>query len=146
MCQISGTLLSNTPSNTNSRSEDITTKPSIAFLQLIKLDLTTDSNLLNLINSYNNTVFIDSLYEMGCNLWASLLSKLGGNFFKISSILDLITSSGDYPPPPAVLGNKDRIVPVIKLVSKIALLISALGCNPKTSVGSLRAMLLIASL
>lgn len=58
---MSGTLLSNTPSNTNSRSEDITTKPSIAFLQLIKLDLTTDNNLLNLINSYNNTVFIDSL-------------------------------------------------------------------------------------
>lgn len=89
---------------------------------------------------------MDSSYDIGCNLSASLLSKLAGNFYKISLIFVLIISSADYPPPPAVLGNNDKIDSVMKLVSKIALLISALGCSPKTSVGSLRGIAKIASL
>ena len=43
-------------------------------------------------------------------------------------------SSADAPAPPADLGNNDRIVLVTELVSKIAEDISALECNPNTSV------------
>lgn len=68
LCHMLGTLLSKTPSYTNSRSSDITTKPSIAFFTFIKLFLTTFSNLLNLNNSYINTVFIDSDGVIGCLL------------------------------------------------------------------------------
>lgn len=73
-------------------------------------------------------MFIDSSLLIGCNLSASLVSKLGGSLPNISLIFSLIISSADYPPPPAVLGNNERIVDVMKFVSKIALLISALGC------------------
>jgi len=53
-------------------------------------------------------------------------------------IFSLIISSADYPAPPAVLGSNDKIVSQMKLVSIIELLISALECSPKTSVGSFK--------
>lgn len=47
-----------------------------------------------------------------------------------------MSSSGDEPAPPALLGSNDRIDPQMKLVSKRAELISAFSCKPNTSVGS----------
>lgn len=113
-CHNSGYLLSNIASKTFSRSNDITNNPSIAFPKSINDDLTVDNNLLNLINSYYNTVFIDSSYTTGCNLFAFSVSKFAGNFYNIAYIFSFIIYSALFPPPAVVLGNIDNIVSLLK--------------------------------
>lgn len=49
LCHISGTLLSNTQLKTISKSEDMTSNPSIAFPTFVREFLTVFSNLLNLM-------------------------------------------------------------------------------------------------
>ena len=75
MCQVSGTWLSNTLLKTKSKSELITTNPSIALPKSTNYDLTVLNNLLNLINSCYKTVFIDSSYLTGCFLAAASTSN-----------------------------------------------------------------------
>lgn len=99
---------------------------------------TVFNSLLNLINSYCNTVFIDSKYLTGCSFLALSVSKRGGNFFNNTYIFSCIISSGFYPFPPDSLGNNPKIVSQIKLVSIIAEVIAALECSPNTSVVSKR--------
>ena len=57
-----------------------------------------------------------------------------GNLDKIYLHFSFIRSSADAPAPPVDLGSNDNIVDVMKLVSIIADEISALSCNPNTSV------------
>lgn len=70
-----GTLLAIILLKAVSNAVDITTKPSTALHKFTKVDLTTASNLLNLSNSYYNTVFIDSSYLVGCYLATYSLSN-----------------------------------------------------------------------
>lgn len=131
---------------TVSKSALITTSPSIALIKSPKDDLTVFNSLLNLISSYYKTVFIDSSYLTLCFLLASSTSKSCGNLFRIYWLFSLSISSGEAPWPPTALGNNESTVPQTKLVSIIALLISALSWSPKTSVASLSGRFLMYSL
>ena len=52
-------------------------------------------------------------------------------------------SSGVAPAPPTDLGSKESTVLQIELVSIIADVISAFGCNPNNSVSCLKGILFI---
>lgn len=79
-------------------------------------------------------MFILWLYYTGCFRAASSTLNLFGNLDNIYLHFSLISSSADAPAPPVDLGSNDNIVDVMKLVSIIADDISALSCNPNTSV------------
>lgn len=121
----------------SSRSDDITTSPKIALPMLIRDERTIDNNLLNLSNSYNRTVFIDSSYVIGCLFCAYSISKFFGNFSKIPLHASESTSSCVLPAAPATLGYIVNAVANIDLVTLMAEVISALLCIPNTSVRSL---------
>ena len=74
---------------TFSRSEDIVKNPSIALPKSITELLIVFSNLLNLISSWCNTVFMDSVYSTLCVFLTKSMSNDLGNLAKISLHLSL---------------------------------------------------------
>jgi len=136
LAHVSGTKLSYILLNTSSKSELISTSPSIAFPSYINELVTTFNSLLNLINSYYSTVFIDSSYLTGCFFDANSVSNGLGSLANKAEHLSLIIYSGLNPVPPTDLGNSDKAVSNKLFVSRIALEISALSCRPKISVFS----------
>lgn len=81
---------------------DIGTKPSMAFYNWSKLLYIVYNNLLNLISSWFNTVFIEFSGVIGCIF--SAISKLNflGSLFIIFKHNSFIISSGFFPDPPAI--------------------------------------------
>lgn len=100
-----------------------------AFLMFCNVDRTTDVRRLNLISSWRNTVFIDSVYSTGNsfitytqththNLMNRLLLiystfsmlKSGGSFESMSVASSSTTCCGDLEPPPEVRGKVSRML------------------------------------
>ena len=109
----------------------------MAFIRSPSEQRTVLKILLNLINSYWSTVFIDSPYFTGCFLLAYSTSRGIGSLCRIYAHFSFKSSSGEAPAPATVLGSSERTVLQTKLVSIMAELISAFACRPNTSVGSL---------
>lgn len=76
----------------------------------------TMSNLLYLITSWTNTVFIDSSYDVGYYLNTSSNGIASGVLLYTNVAISSMVSSLDLPTPAADLGCTDRIVSNITLV------------------------------
>lgn len=90
-------------------------------------------NLLNLVNSYVNTVFIDSLYLTGYNFITSSILYYSGKSFIIVSITFYNNYSIPAPSAPAPLSLQDNKESNSKFVSFKFFVMSAFGWKPNTS-------------